>query len=337
MARSLVAWLAVGLVAGCGDSRLPVYELAGPVMGTSYSVKLVAPPANVDLDALGRQIGDRLEEIEQRFSTYRPTSELSRLNAALTTDWVPTSAELCGVIEDSIALSRLTNGAFDVTVGPLVNLWGFGPDGDRSAPPDDNLVAEARSGVGYEKLDTDCAVPAVRKALPGVYIDLSAIAKGHAVDEVAMLLVGHGIGAYLVEIGGELRMRGQNAEGKNWAIAIEKPADSGRTVQLILPITDHAVATSGDYRNFFEHGGVRYSHTIDPRTGRPVTHDGAAVTVVGLSAAEVDALATALLVLGPEEGLALANHEGMAAYFLIRNDGEINVRSTAAFDALVDP
>lgn len=337
MARRFAAPVLLALLAGCGEPRLPTYELTGPVMGTSFSVRLVDPPAAVNRDVLGTAIGDRLETIEQRFSTYRPTSELSHVNAALTTEWIPVSAELCRVVEASIAVSRLTNGAFDVTVGPLVNLWGFGPNGDRTSPPEEELVAEARSSVGYEKLETDCARPALKKALPGVYIDLSAIAKGHAVDEVARLLDDRGITNYLVEIGGELRMRGQNAEGREWAIAIEEPAEYERAIEAIVRLTDLAVATSGDYRNFFEFGGVRYSHTIDPRTGRPVTHNGASVTIVAPSATEADALATAFLVLGPDDGLALAEHEAIAARFLVRGQSGVRARSSSAFDRLVPP
>ena len=334
MARAAPAWILILLLAACGESRRQEYELSGPVMGTSFSVKLVNPPAAVDRDALATAIGDRLETIEQRFSTYRPSSELSHVNTTLTTDWIPVSAELCRVVEAAITVSRQTNGAFDVTVGPLVNLWGFGPDGNRTAPPEELQVAEARSSVGYEKLETDCAEPALRKALPGVYIDLSAIAKGHAVDMIAALLDNRGFGNYLVEIGGELRMRGHNAEGRDWAIAIEKPSDNERAVQTIMRLTGLAVATSGDYRNFFEYGGVRYSHTIDPRTGFPVTHNGASVTVIAASATEADALATGLLVLGPEDGLALAKHEGIAARFLVRGKGEIHAAGSPAFDRL---
>lgn len=334
MARASLPWVLLLLLAACGEARRQEYELSGPVMGTSFSVKLVNPPAAVDREALGMAIRDRLEIIEQRFSTYRPSSELSHVNTTLTTEWIPVSVELCRVVEAAIETSRRTNGAFDVTVGPLVNLWGFGPDGDRTAPPEELQVAEARSSVGYEKLETDCAIPALRKALPGVYIDLSAIAKGHAVDMVAALMDDRGFGNYLVEIGGELRMRGHNAEGRDWAIAIEKPSENERAVQTIMRLTDMAVATSGDYRNFFEYGGVRYSHTIDPRTGRPVTHNGASVTVIAASATEADALATGLLVLGPDDGLALAKHEGIAARYLVRGKSEIRTLSSPTFDRL---
>jgi thiamine biosynthesis lipoprotein len=334
--RLVFAGIAALLFAGCSEDRLPEIELSGPVMGTSFSIKLVDSPGTIDRDALGTSIAARLEDIEQRFSTYRPSSELVRVNATLSTDWIPVSGELCEVVETALGYSRQTHGAFDVTVGPLVLLWGFGAEADRSAPPDDALVAEARSSVGYEKLQTDCAAPALRKSLPGVNIDLSAFVKGYAVDRIADLLDAGGLDNFLVEIGGELRMRGHNAARKPWSIAIEKPEVASRVVQSVIQVTDRGMATSGDYRNFFEHDGVRYSHTIDPETGRPVTHDAAAVTVIGDTAAEADALATALLVMGPDEGLAFAQSGDIAAYFLLRDDPDVKVRMTPGFKALAN-
>lgn len=322
------------LIASCGDSRLPEYELAGPVMGTTYSIKLVDPPGELDRDELGNSIRHRLEDIEQRFSTYRPSSELSRVNAALTTEWIPVSNELCSVIESAIELSRVTYGAFDITVGPLVLLWGFGPDSDRVSPPVDELIIEARGSVGFDKLDTDCSMPAVRKSLPGVSIDLSAFAKGFAVDEVTSLVSVHGAENFLVEIGGELCTRGHNADRSPWAIAIEKPDATGRSVQSVVNVTDQCLATSGDYRNFFEHDGVRYSHTLDPETGWPVTHDTAAVTVIAESAARADGLATALLVHGVEDGLEFADNDSIAAFFLVRQDDGLAEQSSSAFAEL---
>lgn len=305
-------------------------------MGTTFTVKLIEPTESVDRNELGRLISDRLDEIEQRFSTYRPSSELSLVNDALTTDWIPVSAELCAVVDDALSISRRTNGAFDITVGPLVLLWGFGPGSEQTAPPGEEQVAEARSSVGYEKIDADCSRPAVRKALPGVQMDLSAFVKGYAVDEVALLLNDHGVGNYLAEIGGELRVAGHNSLAGPWAIAVEKPDVGSRSVQSIVHISDKGMATSGDYRNFFEHDGVRYSHTIDPATGRPVTHNAAAVTVVSDTSAEADALATALLVMGPDDGMRFARESRIAAFFLLRLEQGIEERVTPEFEALLN-
>ena len=330
-----VALAAILLYACAEPPRLPEYELAGNVMGTTFTVKLIEPAISVDRSELGRNISDRLEEIEQRFSTYRPSSELSLVNEAQTTDWIPVSLELCDVVASALAVSRRTNGAFDITVGPLVMLWGFGPGSERTAPPGDELIAVARSAVGYEKVDTDCSQPAVQKTVSGVQVDLSAFVKGYAVDEVAWLLDERGVENYLVEIGGELRVAGHNSLAEPWAIAVEKPATGSRSVQSVVHISDSGMATSGDYRNFFEYDGIRYSHTIDPATGRPVTHDAAAVTVIGTNSAEADALATALLVMGPDSGLKFARDAGIAASFLLRRDPDFEELVTPEFAALL--
>jgi thiamine biosynthesis lipoprotein len=171
----------------------------------------------------------------------------------------------------------------------------------------------------------------LRKESPGVYVDLSAFAKGHAVDKVAELLEARSLADYLVEIGGEMRMRGANARSELWAIAVETPDRAGRSVRKVLRLTDSGMATSGDYRNFFEYDGRFFSQTIDPRTGYPVTHNGASVTVVADTAAFADAAATALLVLGPEAGMELAERESIAAYFLLRLGSEFEERMSSLF------
>ena len=305
-------------------------------MGTTFSIKLVSPRVELDMELLNDQVHRLLESANERMSTYAEKSELSLFNASRSTDWFGVSAELCTAIESALSLSRLTNGAFDVTVGPLVNLWGFGPDGSQSEPPAETAITAARDRVGYDKLSTNCQMPALRKNQPDVYVDLSGYAKGYAVDELADLLDDEKLGNYLVEIGGELRMSGHNASGGQWAIAVEKPVDDTRGVQAIVRLTDRAMATSGDYRNFFEYAGQRYSHTIDPGTGRPVAHNAAAVTVISGTAARADGLATALLVLGPVEGFEFAEQENIAAFFLVRDDTRIDEHFTNAFADLIE-
>lgn len=333
LALCLIAVLA-GACDGRG-ARLPEYELSGQSMGTTYSVKIVAPERGLDRAALGKLIAGRLDEIEQRLSTYIEDSELSRFNASNSTDWIDVSTEMCRLVQRAHEISVRTGGAFDITVGPLVNLWGFGPTGDALEPPPADAVAAARQVVGYEKVQADCSVPALRKDAPGVYLDLSAYAKGYAVDRVAELVEEHPLAGYLVEIGGELRIKGVNARREPWAVAIEKPDDGTRAVQSILAISDSGMATSGDYRNFYLFNGQRYSHTIDPRSGHPVNHAAAAVTVVEPSAAEADALATALLVLGPDEGMAFAAKESLAALFLVRTGTGIDELATERFAQLM--
>lgn len=333
--------LAAGILSfallGCGadHGKFSVLELAGPTMGTSYSVKLVALPAQIDADVLQAQIDSSLQRIEQRMSTYQQDSELSLFNQSESTDWVDVSTELCGVIDAALAISEVTS-AFDITVGPLVNLWGFGPADSLPEPPDHGAIEETLQQTGFEMLHAQCATPAIRKDRADIYVDLSAYAKGHAVDQIATLLSDQGLDNYLVEIGGELRAHGHNAGGNPWSVAIEKPADFESAVQTIVQLTDVAIATSGDYRNFFLFSGQRYSHTIDPNTGYPVTHNTAAVSVIGETAAFADAMATALLVLGVDEGLPLAEREGIAAYFLLRTDSGIEEYFTEAYEDVLD-
>lgn len=339
MLRSLPSALLVLtlLLAACDSKqRLPEYELSGSALGTTFSVLLVAPADNLSRDELQASIVATLEEIDLLASTWRDDSELTQFNRNPNTDWIDTSLEFCESIASALEISHLTDGAFDVTVGPLVNLWGFGPGGEVREPPSDSALRAVLADVGYENLQTRCDdVPAVRKQSASLYVDLSGWAKGYAVDQVAALLDEKELKDYLVEIGGELRVSGHNAEGLKWAVAVETPSTTKRVVHSVLRVTDTGVATSGDYRNYFEHDGQHYSHTIDARSGRPVAHALAAVTVVNPSAAFADAMATALLVLGPADGPQRAEELGIAAYFLIRTATNFETVKTGPFDQLL--
>lgn len=326
----LSALLVLLVLSGCGaDNGRRAYELAGATMGTTFTVTVVAerPPD----DALRGTVSGILNAVEGSMSTYLIHSDVSQFNASPSTDWFPVSQMVCEAVAESLELSALTEGAFDVTVGPVVDLWGFGPDGPRSEPPDDSLIAAARDRVGYRHLAADCGRPALRKSRADLRIDLSAYAKGFAVDRVAERLEAEGATEYMVEIGGELRMAGSNAAGTPWRVAIESPGDPGHPVQRIVGITDAGMATSGDYRNFFEFEQRRYSHTIDPRTGAPVSHDLAAVTVVSEKAAFADGMATALLVLGPTDGMRLAERLELAVFFQRRTDDRFVESMSPAF------
>jgi thiamine biosynthesis lipoprotein len=332
--RGDLAILAAALLAACSPERPPILELSGATMGTRFSIKMPALPPDVSGDALQLEIDSLLEKVEMQMSTYRVDSEISHFNISDSTDWQPVSAEFCRAAEESQSISRKTNGAFDITVGPLVNLWGFGPDGSISKPPADADIIAAMSRVGYAHLQTDCSVPAMRKGIARLYLDMSAYAKGYAVDRVADLLDELHTKDYLVEIGGEMKLRGHNAENREWAVAIEEPLTDERRPHAVFRLTDQAVATSGDYRNFFESEGRNYSHTIDTRAGRPVSHNLASVTVVATTAAFADGMATALLVLGPDDGLGLATRENIAALFLLRTSEGIEERMTPAFASI---
>ncbi len=331
--RSLL--LAFFLLTACGsEDLLPTFDLSGNTMGTTFNVTLVAPPADIDLDLLQTNIHDRLEHVENIASTYRGNSELSRFNADPSTAWIPVTPEFCHMIAAANDISFMTQGAFDITVGPLVNLWGFGPEDQDAELPTDEEISAAQASVGYEMVETDCDDSAMRKASAAIYVDLSGWAKGYAVDQIADLLDERQLTNYLVEIGGELRVRGHNAEQKKFSVAIEKPLQNNEMNYTLIRLSNVSVATSGDYRNFFEHDGRRYSHSIDPRTGRPVSNELAGVTVISTSTAYADAVATAFLVLGPEEGHALAEKLRIAAYFLIRTENGIKEKSTSHFEKL---
>ena len=337
----LAATLPLALAA-CGDSgrEFPVQELLGSTMGTTFSVKIVAPHPELDLVLLQRDIQDTLDAVNQLMSTYMEASALSEFNASESVDWQEVPADLCHAVEAAQVVSEFTDGAFDITVGPLVDLWGFGPadsgpEDSEASPPTEEDIATTMTQVGYRKLHVDCSIPAMRKDSPGLRIDLSAFAKGHAVDLVADLLDARDLPNYLVEIGGEMRMRGINARSEPWAIAVETPTRQARNVQTVVNISNSGMATSGDYRNYFEHEGQFYSHTIDPRTGSPIRHEAASVTVIADTAAFADAAATALLVLGPQAGLELAERESIAAYFLLRLGDKFDERMSPLFASKV--
>ncbi len=328
--------LIVALLLAACDGGISNVEISGNTMGTQYSVKLPQLQDDHDIADLRKSIDTVLDVANAQMSTYLDDSELSLFNASESVEWQQVSADLCKKIEASQSLSRLTDGAFDITVGPLVNLWGFGPGEMIDEPPGDDAIAALLEVTGYENLHTDCYRYLVRKDLPGLMLDLSAIGKGFAADQVALLLASIGYENFLVEVGGELSVRGQNAKGEPWAIGIEAPLPDQRRPHTVVKLTNVGMATSGDYRNFFEADGEIYSHTIDSRTGRPVTHTLASVTVVDELASRADALATALLVMGPEEGMAFAEREQLAVLMLIRTTDGIEERQTAAFAELRD-
>ena len=269
-------------------------------------------------------------------SHYRPESELSRFNRARTTEPWPMSRETLGVVAEALSVGRASGGAFDVTIGPLVDAWGFGSPGRGPAAPDEAALAALRARVGSDLLEVDLGASTLRKRRADVVLDLSAIAKGYAVDAIADLLVERGYADYLVEIGGELRAGGASERGERWRVGLERPVPGAPAARRIVPLADAAVATSGDYRNFYDLNGVRVSHTLDPRTGRPVAHRLRSVSVIARRCSLADARSTALNVLGPEEGYALAVVRGWAALFVVDDGtGRLVERETPAFAAAV--
>lgn len=303
------------------SKHLPVIKnINGKTMGTTYSVMLVSTPdENMSLDELKLKIDKRLQEINQLMSTYIADSELSLLNLSPAAEKKELSDETLFVIKRAVELHALSHGMLDITVGPLVNLWGFGPEQRPNKTPSAESIDEVRKYVGIDKFTLEGKN--IVKQHDKVYIDLSTIAKGYAVDQISELLLDLSIDNFLVEIGGEMRVSGTKPNHQNWFIAIEKPISGQRAVQKTLSVTDAAIASSGDYRNYFEEDGKRYSHLINPNTAMPIGHNLVSVTVVANTAIDADGLATALIVLGAEKGLALAEKENIAALF-ISKDGD---------------
>jgi len=307
-------------------------------MGTTFTVKVVGGVLSEERQQeILELIESELEGINQKMSHYLEDSELSRFNRHREPTPFPVSAETFEVFRHARELSALSGGAFDITVGALVNAWGFGPvEREIERPPSEEEIALLLQQVGYTEVELDPMGRTLKKSSPMIFCDLSAIAKGYAVDRVAEALEGEGITDYMVEVGGEVRTKGVNDGGVSWRIGIERPVSDSRVLQQVIPLSGWAMATSGDYRNFYEVDGVRVSHTIDPRTGLPLTHRLASVSVVEELAVRADGLATALMVLGPDEGYSLAVDHGLAALFLIHDEGGgFRERASPAFQRLL--
>lgn len=304
-------------------------------MGTTYTVKVISPQLNDQrLFEIRQAIESELEIVDSKMSTYRADSELSRFNESRATEPFTVSRETFEVFQRAQEISSKTGGAFDITVGPLVNAWGFGPGAEAPQSPGEDDLAEIRRHVGWRKIELDPAAVTIRKLEPEVECDLSAIAKGYAADRVSSALSKLGLSDHMVEIGGDVRTSGRNQQGIPWQIAVERPEEGKRALHRLVALQDAALATSGDYRNFYEQDGVRYSHTIDPSTGSPVRHRLASVSVMDALCVVADGYATALMVLGESEGYNLAVEQNLAALFLVRDaDGTFIEKTTPAFDA----
>jgi FAD:protein FMN transferase len=323
-----------GLHAQAGE-QTGVIALSGSTMGTTWHVRVVA--AENATSKLQADIDSVLEEVNDQMSTFRPESEISLFNRYSESDWFAVSPEVVTVVQRALEVAADSGGAFDPTVSPLVGLWNFGADAGNGELPTDAAIQEARKHVDYRLVETRTDPPALRKRDPQVRIDLSAIAKGYGVDRVGQLVTDSGAGAWMVEIGGEVRTRGSKPDGSGWRIGIEQPLAGERMLDSTLELHDSALATSGDYRNYFERDGVRYSHEINPATGRPIAHNLASVTVLADDCMTADAWATTLMVLGPDDGAAWARQRGIAAYFIIHNGNGFTASQTASFPKLERP
>ncbi len=336
-----------GLVLGCAQAHEEIV-LQGPTMGTHYRVRVIAETG--DREAIQGLVEQRLDAVDRAMSTWRDDSELSRFNRLAAGESFVFSKDTWAVLELAWRVREESGGAFDPTVGPLVDAWGFGAPGRDAEPipPGEDRLTELAKAVGA--IEPSPADRRLVKLHPGAALDLSAVAKGWAVDRVSEDLTNAGYANHLVEIGGEVRTAGHSRTGDPWRIAIERPSarstDPGSTasppatgddmeasLRKVLSFTDGSLATSGDYRNYWERDGVRYSHTIDPRTGRPVEHALASASVLHESCAVADAYATALIVLGPQEGLRWANENDIAALLFVYRGNSLEELPSTAFHA----
>lgn len=336
MWRPLWLLLLIILLAGCSERDRPLdspVTLEGETFGTFYQVTIADPLTRREADELESGILDELEAVDAAMSTWREDSELMAFNEAPLGEWQPLSDELVEVLAIGQSVAEASDGAFDMTIGDLVNLWSFGPEARPREVPDEATLAARLAETGPDSLEVDEQALQARR-LRDVFVDLSAVAKGHATDRVAAYLTQQEFDHYLVNLGGEVKVAGhRDGESAPWRIGIEVPREGRQEARHVLALEDIAVATSGDYRNYFEHDGRRYSHTLDPRTGRPIDHRLASVTVIHPSDAWADAWATALLVLGEEEGMALARQRELAVLMLVRQDeGWASLASPAFVD-----
>lgn len=335
MKKILIIFTVLWLLASCGDS-VELVSLSGKTMGTTYSVKYVNKgKVKLSPEEVNQQVENILKDVNDKMSTYIQESELSRFNQNKEINIpIEISADLATVIKEAIRLNQVTLGKLDVTVGPIVNLWGFGPEKRVEKQPSEQEINGRRAWVGIEKLqlNENAGKFYLTKTVPQLYVDLSAIAKGFGVDKVAHYIESLNQTDYLVEIGGEIRAKGKNIEGNSWQIAIEKPvSDGSRAVEQIIGLDNISMATSGDYRNYFEANGQRFSHEIDPATGMPIQHNLASITVLAPSSMTADGLSTGLFVLGKEKALQVAEEQQIPVYLISKVGNEFEVNMSSAF------
>lgn len=334
------------LLSGCApQAQAPAQErvvYSGPMMGTQYRIIVLIPAGSKDEVTSGqsyygvieKNVVDAMASVNQSMSTYLPSSELSSINNAPAGQVLDLSTDLYEVIAQSMQISKLSDGAFDITIGNAVNLWGFGSNGSIVDVPDDAKIARLKKSIGYHHIELD--KQSLLKRVEGVYIDLSAIAKGYAVDRVADALSELGITNYLIDIGGELRASGFSLNNQSWRVGIEKPYTLGG-IQEVVTLGNHAIATSGDYRNYHVIDGRQYSHTIDAKTLVPTFHKLALVSVISDRASTADALATAMMALGEKRGMAFAIENDLAVYMVIRGEqkDQYSIEMTESFKPFV--
>ncbi|WP_413623230.1 FAD:protein FMN transferase ApbE [Klebsiella quasipneumoniae subsp. similipneumoniae] len=316
------------LLSGCDSATTPATPastatvLDGKTMGTFWRVSVIGVD-EAKAQALRAKVQAQLDADDRLLSTWKNDSALMRFNHATDTRPWPVSEAMADIVTLSLRIGAKTHGAMDITVGPLVNLWGFGPDKQPVATPDAQAIAAAKARTGLQHLQVinQSGRQFLQKDIPDLFVDLSTVGEGYAADHLARLMEQEGISRYLVSVGGALVSRGMNGEGKPWRVAIQKPTDRENAVQAIVDINGHGISTSGSYRNYYELDGKRISHVIDPQTGQPITHKLVSVTVIAPTALEADGWDTGLMVLGPEKAQQVVREQGLAVYMIVK-EGE---------------
>ena len=323
-------FVALPLILAACKPGASVLEFSGATMGTTYLVKVIDRDSLLRRDRLAAAIEGALADVSAEMSNWAPDSEVSVFNAAMTTGPVAASPGLVEVVSAAEEVRRASGGSFDIALGPLIELWGFGASGPAGRAPADASVAAAleRRGRGAPVVASGGTL---RKARPETAVFLSAIGKGHGVDRVARAIAALGAQDFMVEVGGDLVTSGRNEDGEPWRIGIETPDPLARNLQKVVGISGLGLATSGDYRNYFEADGRRYSHILDARTGRPVTHRTASATVLAENAMLADAWATAMLVMGRDRGLETAEARGLPVLFIDRAGTGFEATPSARF------
>lgn len=316
------------LLTGCDNTSEPVAPKAavtvldGKTMGTFWRVSVIGID-KAQADELQKKVQRLLDGDDMLLSTWKNDSALMRFNHSQSlTPW-PVSEAMADIVTESLRVGQKTHGAMDITVGPLVNIWGFGPEKQPVKTPTQAQIdaAKARTGLQYLSVINRAGQQFLQKSLPDLYVDLSTVGEGYAADHLAQLMTQEGISRYLVSVGGALVSRGMNADGQPWRVAIQKPTDRENAVQAIVDINGYGISTSGSYRNYYELDGQRISHVIDPQTGRPITHKLVSVTVIAPTALEADAWDTGLMVLGPQKAQQVVREQGLAVYMILK-EGE---------------
>ncbi|HCA9779332.1 TPA: FAD:protein FMN transferase ApbE [Klebsiella quasipneumoniae subsp. similipneumoniae] len=316
------------LFSGCDSATTPATSastatvLDGKTMGTFWRVSVIGVD-EAKAQTLRAKVQAQLDADDRLLSTWKNDSALMRFNHAADTRPWPVSEAMADIVTLSLRIGAKTHGAMDITVGPLVNLWGFGPDKQPVATPDAQAIAaaKARTGLQHLQVSNQSGRQFLQKDIPDLFVDLSTVGEGYAADHLARLMEQEGISRYLVSVGGALVSRGMNGEGKPWRVAIQKPTDRENAVQAIVDINGHGISTSGSYRNYYELDGKRISHVIDPQTGQPITHKLVSVTVIAPTALEADGWDTGLMVLGPEKAQQVVREQGLAVYMIVK-EGE---------------